>query len=366
MNQILDNIQLFTTGSTPDTPTANNSVIFISGSNSELFFKNDAGTVYNLSDSSSYFNVYQYTSSGLYSKPDNVKYLQIVCIGAGGGGGSGRRTVSMTNRGGGGAGSGGGVVVGLFPSQSLTSKRYFVTVSTTGGAGGPSSAPGNGIPGGTGQFSSVHVSGSSPVSYIIRAEGGNPGAGGQPGTGTPGASVGGFTMQGIGRPYVWASALGNAATTPNDAFGFLYSTPGGGSGAAMNSNPTTGVTVFGEAFSSSQATVYGVSIPTGSPSATAAGGTGSNGIALNFPPAVFLNITGSLMSTTLRTSLGNSLGCGGHGGGCGDLAGTIPGGKGGDGVTYGAGGGGGGAATTASNGAGGRGGPGYVLIVEYI
>jgi hypothetical protein len=64
-------------------------------------------------------------------------------------------------------------------------------------------------------------------------------------------------MQGIGRPYVWASALGNAATTPNDAFGYLYSTPGGGSGGALNN------AVAVEAFSSSRATVYGVSIPTG-------------------------------------------------------------------------------------------------------
>jgi len=366
MNQILDIIQLYKTGSVlSGAITPLTSSIFTSGSVPDLYFKNTLGTIYKLNDTGSYINIIEYTSSGEYVMGANVKYLQILCIGGGGGGGSGRANTTLGSRSGGAGGGGGGVVTALIPSGSFTLVPCMVTIGP-GGAGGPSVLPNLvGIGGANGTASSIAISGSNPINYIIYADGGDGGGGG--GTSAVNStSVSGFTWQGRGRPYAWPSSIGRAtntvsALTPPEAFSYLYSTPGGGQGGSLSA-----ANVSGEAFSCSAARVYGVLTPTGSPSPALSAGTGSSGVAM-FPPAVMLNNSGSFLTSQLIYALGNGLGSAGHGGGAGNA--TTPiivGGRGGDGVTYGAGGGGGGACASGSSGNGGRGGPGYILIIEYI
>jgi hypothetical protein len=372
MNQILDNIQLYRTGSAPDTPAANNSVIFISGSSSELFFKNESGTVYNLSDTSSYVNIYEYTSSGTYTMAGNAKYLQILCIGAGGGGGSGRCELQPPAGGmaGGAGGSGGGIVTVLIPSESFTRNRCNIVVGP-GGNGGTGVGPGqsNGLNGGTGTSTVISSGGVT----IINAAGGSGGAGGTATANPSGRTTNNFTWQGRGVPYAIPGGNGHNGTTATagdgNCYTWLVGAPGGGNGAAVGGGYS-----ITQAFSGSIPFVEGVLVSTGSPSITSDGGTGSNGTAL-FPPARLLNITGSLLNSTLQFALGRGCGTGGSGGGVSINPAliTLHAGRGGDGNTYGAGGGGGGPASSSLNvggtrtsGTGGRGGPGYVLILEYI
>ena len=363
MNQILDLIQLYKTGSVlSGTTTPGTSSIFTSGSVPDLYFKNTAGTIYKLSDTGSYINILEYTSSGQYKMAPNVKHLQILAIGAGGGGGSGRSTTNVTNRSGGAGGSGGALVVGLFPSASFTSQICNIVVGPGGRGGFPvATNAGNGAGGLTGTATSMTISG-SPATTIIIANAG-PGGGGGTTTANNGGVATGITWQGIGRPWVWNGQNGRATNVngATDAFGYAGACPAGGRGGYINSANT-----YEGPYSSSTPWVYGVLTSTGSPSPNESGGTGSNGAAL-FPPAVHLNISGSFLNETLTYALGNGLGSAGHGGGTGNITSPgIPGGRGGNGITYGAGGGGGGASCSASSGGGGRGGPGYMLIIEYI
>ena len=150
--------------------------IFLSASS--IYMKNYDNEVYDLTDTNGFMRVTVYTSSGTwnYSRPGNIAYLQIVCVGGGGGGGAGARNIAGSQRGGGGGGGAGAIAQRWFPSGSIPSGIYTVTVGASGSGGitgstaGPSAAGGNGGAGGLSSFAS------SSITYLS-AGGGNFGVG---------------------------------------------------------------------------------------------------------------------------------------------------------------------------------------------
>ena len=77
--------------------------------------------------------VREYSASTFWNKPDGLKEILVICVGAGGGGGSGGRSTAARR---GGAGGGGGSMKYLRISASaLTATTYSITIGA-GGAGG--------------------------------------------------------------------------------------------------------------------------------------------------------------------------------------------------------------------------------------
>ena len=134
MSQILKNLQ-FVTQSFTGTPETGTGVMF--ASSSRIYFENASGNVFPLGGPG-YLVVREYTGSApgggtinyTWYKPDNLKYLQVVCVGAGGGG----RVPGPSLNLGGSKGS----------DSSLTSAgTYGTVIRATGGGGGGGS---NNIP----------------------------------------------------------------------------------------------------------------------------------------------------------------------------------------------------------------------------
>lgn len=92
MGKVITSLQ-FVTQSAPSTPPSTHGNIFASASS--LYFINDSGQIYDLASSSGSLRISYYTGSSTtqtytYTKLGNLKYLKVICVGAGGGGGSGR------------------------------------------------------------------------------------------------------------------------------------------------------------------------------------------------------------------------------------------------------------------------------------
>ncbi len=390
----------FTTSSAPPA-VAGYGGLFVSASS--IYMIDQDSEIYDLTDSKGYMRIVEYTSSGFYSRPGNIAYIQVVCVGGGGGGGAGARNVTDANRGGGAGGSGGAVVQRWFNSSSLPSGIYTVTVGqggnggVTGSTAGTSAAGGNGGGGLPSSFTSGSV-------VFVRANGGVFGAGSSTaGTttfttdqynaivntsastailafpqhvlvGVRGGQAG--VVQGTyktpnsnaniatGPPiFAFAGGLygstvaplqgfpGQTATTYNGGF---YGIGGGGAGGHISS---TNVSVNGG--TGSAAYIWGSYTPTGS-----AGGEGIDGD--NGAPRLVNGNFFIAFSSSFAPTASIGPGSPGHGGGPGDLAGTVNGGRGGIGGNYGAGGGGGGGATDpAQAGNGGAGATGSVIIFEW-
>lgn len=381
MNQILDVVQLYKTGSVlSGTLTPGTGSIFTSGSVPSLYFKNQSGNIYNLSDTGSYFNILEYTSSATYKPSLNVKLIKVVVISGGGGGGSGALGIVGANQTvtGGTGGAGSGIAIAMFTSASLTGNSYSIVIGG-GGPGAnaittPNTNGGNGTNGTQSTFSTGSV-------VLVRAY---YGGGGSNGNTTAQPEIGGQNNLGsapinlrmpfhmIGIPGFNVAALTGkvVAGTLNSIGGNIFDTPvvgyggpgmgGGGSGGHVSSSGVYASVL--EAKSGSNIDYDGRLRDGNTPGSW---GTGQNATTqFNIMPAYqILQITGSI-SYTPKYYFGGA----GAGGGSSDFAGTTGGGSGSHG-SIGCGGGGGGASTTGSlnrSGRGGSGGGGYVAILEYF
>jgi hypothetical protein len=347
MPKILTDAQ-FITMSTATTPPAGYGSVFASGSS--LFFRNDTGTVFDLTaaGSSGYYTVREYTSSASWNKPTGMYELLVICVGAGGGGGSGRCGPPSTNRLGGGGGGGGAITFVRFPTSTLPA-TCSITIGSAGNSGsaiGPTTTTGIvGSTGGNTTFTSG--SGGGTVTFVS-ATGGGGGSGG--GTGPGAGGVGGSTVSTIARgPWTLGGAAGGgtAGTTQGlDGVAGLLGTNGAGGGGGGGGIDATNISRVGG--SGSGIFYYGVTSGSAAGGATILGSNGTNGVN---------NIGKSLLMVSGSDTF---FGVGSAGSGAG------PGGIGGNGGNYGAGGGGGGATTTGSlSGPGGRGGSGLCILVEY-
>ena len=170
-----------------------------------------------------------FTSSGTWTKPDQIRCVEVWVVGGGGGGGS------AGSVGGGYAGGGGGSAVRVIDRDDLPAS-VTVTVGS-GGAGG--SVQGTGDAGEAGQNG-----GTSSFGSLVSATGGVGGGGGEGGSGpggSPGAggtgSGGDVNLRGQGGSDVWGggqgagpfggkhnSLSGNATTSQNYGVGGGYRT----------------------------------------------------------------------------------------------------------------------------------------------
>jgi len=269
-------------------------------------------------------------TSGTWTKPANVEYIDIVLVGGGGGGGSG-------NYGGGG---GGGVVTYI--------KKYFVGGVTTwyyqvgfGGDGGGESS-------GVGQANTnTHGEAGGPTTFGVNS------------------AISSFVysnLNPINDSRTLVSPGGGGGGSPSN-FGFFAGT-GGGSGSGVGvgswgrlSNSqfwTSGHGFNGGAGASGASGGGGSCIAAGSGAGTNIGGAGAAGPLLSAPlPLTFVNSAGQTINATRF---------GGGGGGSGatsDGAGGAGGGATGKNVTALANTGGGGSGNS------GNGGSGVVIIWEH-
>jgi hypothetical protein len=385
--------------------------IFLSASS--IYMKNYDNEVYDLTDTNGFMRVTVYTSSGVYnySRPGNIAYLQIICIGGGGGGGAGARNTTGNNRGGGGGGGAGVIAQRWFPSGSIPPGIYTVTVGASGSGGvtgsivGTSAAGNNGSSGGASSFTST-----LPAVTYLSANGGNAGIGctvagvaaganEQTTAIVSGSGLATTIYRLVGMTGGTGGVLAQSTKTPNSitstpnpihptadsllfpiyAFagnkfgisssyqsGYLppdvryqggcwYGIGGGGGGGHISS---LNVTVNGGTGAS--AYIWNTLTPAGTSGTVGQnGGDGTN----NIVDGNFLIAASSSYFPTASIGPGSP----GGGGGPGDTVGAINGGRGGNAGNYGAGGGGGGGSTDpAQAGNGGSGGTGCVIIFEYF
>lgn len=360
MSKILKNLQL-TTQSFSGTPSTGTGVIFASGS--KIYFENSTGSVFPLGGPG-YLIIKEYTGSNpgggtltyTWNKPDNIKYIQVVCVGGGGGGGGGRSQNS--GRVTGGAGGGGGAIAwGFFDRKNLTQSSYTISVGS-GGAGGASTAvnalSNSGTNGQYTTFGGTLVSASGGSGGQLGASNANRigGAGGLSTACLPGPA---FTIPGgTGGPIV---NNGNPAPPPSNFFATPLtpiSTAGGGAGGGYDS--ITGPTAYSGSAGASGYEWNTLKTNGGSPGKPATSGSDNLVTA-----AVLLQFTSSIFTTVY------GLGGGGHGG---DVNTTqLTGYAGSNAGKFGAGGGGGGGtsvvAGSPTSGAGGSGSAGLCIVVEY-
>jgi len=355
------------TQSAPATPSAGG-LLYVT--QSSIFFKNTTGTEYNLTESKGYFILREYTSSGTWTKPSDVKYVKIAAVGAGGGGGGGARNTSGLWGGGGAGGAGAAASIVFYTASLIPAGTYTITISagTNGGAGRTTSA-GAGTVGSSGTATTLI---SASVTYIIAA-GGAGGGGGS--ISTNGSAFGGastvgnvpllkgpFRITGIGGgnnqtgvARVPTYVQNSVVTNYHARNGFVCCGGGGAGGtvtAAATNNGASGSGIY-----LINGTLYTSGVP-------GRGGvspnSGSNGVNNLVSLISLLSFSGS---ATITSSYG--FGTAGHGGGSGDLAGTIAGGNGGNASGFGCGASGGGGAINQNGGNGGSGSGGYLAILEY-
>lgn len=356
-----------TTQSAPATLAAGGS-LYASGSG--IFFKNSTGTEYNLTSSKGYVILREYTSSGTWTKPSNAKYIKMAAVGAGGGGGGGARNTSGLWGGGGAGGAGAAASIVFYTGSLLPGGTYTVTVSagTNGGLGRTTSA---GF-GGAGAIGGTTTLISASVTYIAAA--GGVGGGGGPiatnasaiGGATPltnepfrrgpfriTAQCGGSNQSGNARNPTYAQ---NISVTDYHARNGFACCGGGGAGGTV-----TTAAVNNGASGSGIYLINGTLYTSGAPGRGGVStNSGDNGVNNLVSLISLLSFSGS---ATITSSYG--FGTAGHGGGSGDLAGTIAGGNGGNASGFGCGASGGGGAINQNGGNGGSGSGGYLAILEF-
>ena len=96
----------------------------------------------------------EFTSSGTWTKPANVNFVYVECVGGGGGGGSGRRNSTSATSRPGGAGGASAKFVGRWFAASEVGATVTITVGAGGTGGVARTVTGNGAAGGEGGSSS--------------------------------------------------------------------------------------------------------------------------------------------------------------------------------------------------------------------
>jgi hypothetical protein len=302
------------------------------------------------------YDLNTFTANGTWTKPANLAYVIAFIHSGGGGGRSGMRGAANTIRGGGGAYSGGLLVVKIPAAQLGATQAVVVgagglggaaqtansTAGNSGGTGGTSSFAGYSITGGAGSAGG----GTSLVTAIATVL-------------TPAAAIHRNVIANIQHPITLGST---AAADTYRAFAMSVSTFGRnniqGAGSAGGQIDGTNAQLLSGTLTGyydlnnnliDEITGVGQGVAGGQPTSASTFGELINHWFYFFDPALAPQLIGR----------------GGQGGGCGDLAGTVPGGRGGDGIGYGAPGGGGGASTNGANsGAGGNGTQGIVYIID--
>ena len=276
-----------------------------------------------------------------WSKPANVKFVNIFVLGAGGGGGAGSVNTSGSARRGGGGGGSAGYSLGFFAASQIPDE-LFLSVPT-GGAGGIGGATVGS--GGTGALAYVSVAPDSTAINILLSSG----------TAVAGGGVGGGNG-GVGST-IWTGAILN-----NLGFATVYAGTAGANSAisAIGASITPAGIVCGGASGGNTSTTtpfQGGDITGSGFLNTITGGTG--GASTTAGTAGSGGYTASLLDgNSKRQPIFFTGGAGG---------GASQGGQGGEGgaAAYGCGGGGGGAGVTALGGAGGRGGDGLIIITAW-
>jgi len=355
MSKILKSLQVVTqsfTG-TPDTGTG---VLFASGS--KIYFENTTGSVFPLGGPG-YIRVLEYTGSNpggdtltyTWTKPTNIKHIQVICVGGGGGGGGGILRNQSAGLSGGAGGGGGAIAWGFFDRTDLTQNTYTISVGAGGAGGVGRTAIANG---GTGVAGGYTTFGGT----LVSASGGSGGTGGSTGTTTAGAG-GSATACRPGPAFAIPGGSGGATSlSVSSATSIFLSTPltpigtaGGGGGAGRTAGNIDIIAASGSG---------GFEWNTLKANNTILGGTGSNDLVT---AAVLLQFTSSVFTTTY------GLGGGGNGGSGSLVGGIVTSQKGGDAGLYGAGGGGAspqqGTGPSPASQPGGSGSAGLCIVVEY-
>jgi hypothetical protein len=282
----------------------------------------------------------QYTSSGTWTKPTGLKFIEIICIGGGSGGGSGARSATSVTARGGNGGAGGGLTYRILLDTDLSATEAYVI-----GAGGVG-APGATTDSTAAQLPTVGSETTFGTGPKAQARGGTTGI-----AQASGSSYSDFSRWNLAGPTSSPSGFnGNSASQQSLILPTFNQIIGAASGGGVQSSNTatiggTGCTYLGRTGAS-----------TTSPAAAGAvggnGGAGSN------------NATARIYTQTMFNA-GATLSIGTSGGGGGGAV-TSAAGSGGNGGLYGgAGAGGGGSRNGFLSGKGGDGGAGCIIIIEH-
>jgi len=133
------------------------------------------------------------TTSGTYTKPAGLRFLDVLCVGGGGGGGYSRSAASSGSAGTG--GSSGAAARSLIDAANLAAS-VAMTIGA-GGARGVGSTPANPGAGGTTSFGAAVIAGGGPAGLMLSTTVG-PAIGQTPAGGI--ASAGDLQMQGAPPP----------------------------------------------------------------------------------------------------------------------------------------------------------------------
>lgn len=356
MSQVLKSLQLVTQ-SYSGTPSTGTGALYASGST--LYFENTTGTIFPLGLSGGgdgYIIVREYTGSApgggtltpTWNNNSSIKYIQVICVGAGGGGGGGvvrNQAIQLT----GGAGGGGGAIAwGFFDSASLTQPSYTISIGAGGAGGAGRTSISAGGTGANGQYTTFGGT-------MVSASGGSGGGGGSTGTIVGGA--GGLSTLCLPGPgfAIPGGTGGQTGTTGGNTIGpiSIFSTPltststaGGGGGESLTNGGTSILATTGSS---------GLEWNTLRLNNSILSGSGTDDLVT---AAVLLQFTSSIFTTTY--------GLGGGGNGAPIVGGISV--RGGNGGSYGAGGGGASpypSSTVGPSQPGGSGSSGLCIVVEY-
>jgi hypothetical protein len=187
------------------------------------------------------------TASGTYTKPADLKSLEVWCVGGGGGGGVAAATTAGQASGAGG-GAGGGVASRLYKASDLAATVAY-TVGA-GGAGGTAGNGGNGLGGSPSTFAGLTGGGGNGGLFQAATPSPGIGAGGGASANAVGGDLNlrsepgdtgianphnriGFVLSGRGGSNFFATAVATPITNASAA-GPAGNFPGGGGGGAGN------------------------------------------------------------------------------------------------------------------------------------